>query len=258
MCYGPSLVSHADPEKRMFRSLLPLRFFSQRELLERSLPALQQVSYERMRAAGFNPSTIVDIGAYHGEWTRTVSKVFPSAQIVMIEAMDEKRPILQAVAKSNPGISVKISLLGRSVNEERQFSVMETGSSLYAERSDALRSVRLVKTQTLDSTLSRNELRGPIFVKIDTQGAELEILLGATETLLKTEVVQLELALLPYNEGAPLAADVIAFMDRIGFKLFDINSFVRPNGRDLAQIDALFARENSSLRPNFFEFNHHN
>lgn len=242
----------------MFRSLLPLRFFSQRELLERSLPALQQVSYERMRAAGFNPSTIVDIGAYHGEWTRTVSKVFPSAQIVMIEAMDEKRPILEAVAKSNPRISVKLSLLGRSVNEERQFSVMETGSSLYAERSDALRSVRLVKTQTLDSTLSRNELRGPIFVKIDTQGAELEILLGATETLLQTEVVQLELALLRYNEGAPLAVDVIAFMDRIGFKLFDINGFVRPNGRDLAQIDALFARENSSLRPNFFEFNHHN
>jgi len=211
-----------------------------------------------MRAAGFNPSTIVDIGAYHGEWTRTVSKVFPSAQIVMIEAMDEKRPILEAVAKSNPRISVKISLLGRSVNEERQFSVMETGSSLYTERSDALRSVRLVKTQTLDSTLSRNELRGPIFVKIDTQGAELEILLGATETLLQTEVVQLELALLRYNEGAPLAVDVIAFMDRIGFKLFDINGFVRPNGRDPAQIDALFARENSSLRPNFFEFNHHN
>jgi hypothetical protein len=47
--------------------------------------------------------------------------------------------------------------------------------------------------------------------------AELECLRGGEATLAMAEVVQLEVALLNYNEGAPLAAETIAFMDGHGF-----------------------------------------
>ena len=80
------------------------------------------------------------------------------------------------------------------------------------------------------------------------------MLRGADAALKKTEVVQLEVALLPYNEGAPTPLEVFNFMDELGFAIYDIAGFVRPNARDLAQIDVIFVRKDSKLRPERFHF----
>ena len=69
-----------------------------------------------------------------------------------------------------------------------------------------------------------------------------------------SEIVQIEVALLNYNEGAPLSAEVTAFMDAAGFAIYDLAGFIRPTGIDLVQIDILFARKNSALRRDFFRF----
>ena len=66
--------------------------------------------------------------------------------------------------------------------------------------------------------------------------------------------MQLEVALLNYNESAPQAAEVISFMDSKGFAVFDIAGFVRPKGIELVQLDIIFVKKESSLRPSFFHF----
>jgi hypothetical protein len=98
-------------------------------------------------------------------------------------------------------------------------------------------------------------LREPLSLKLDIQGAELECLRGGDATLGKTEVVQLEVALLNCNETAPQAAEVITFMNSKDFAMFDIARFVRPNGINLVQIDIIFVRKTSNVRPDFFSFN---
>ena len=109
--------------------------------------------------------------------------------------------------------------------------------------------------RTLDDVLFESKtVVDPLFLKPDIQGAELECLRGGGATLLKTEVVRL--ALLNYNEGAPQAAEVIAFVDTKGFALIDIAGFVRPDGINLVQIDIIFARKTSPLRTNCFSFLH--
>jgi len=55
-------------------------------------------------------------------------------------------------------------------------------------------------------------------------------------------------ALLHYNEGAPTAAEVVAFMDEKGFAIFDIAGLVRPGGRDLVQIDIIYFRARDFFR----------
>jgi len=47
---------------------------------------------------------------------------------------------------------------------------------------------------------------------------------------------------------------VITFMDERGFAIYDIAGFVRPNQKDLAQIDVIFVRKDSKLRPDRFRF----
>ena len=102
------------------------------------------------------------------------------------------------------------------------------------------------------TTATLDDLAGPVsspaLLKVDVQGAELEVLEGAQKTLAACEVVQLEVALLPYNEGAPAMLEVLEYMAAHELVPFDLSGMSRPNGVDLAQIDLLFTRASSSLR----------
>ena len=152
-------------------------------------------------------------------------------------------------------VSFVISLLGAEPQEAVEFHVHDTGSSLFSERSNVPRSSERLVMHTLDEIAGATlQLASPLFLKLDVQGAELEILRGGAKTLAMAEVVQLEVQLLHYNQGAPPAAEVIAFMDRSGFALFDVAGFVRPNGTDLVQVDLIFVRKDSDLRHDFFKY----
>lgn len=224
-------------------------------LLDFALSHLTEVSYSRLAQQGFRPNGILDIGAYHGEWTRTIAPIFPQAPILMVEAQSEKKPLLDAVCRDLPLAEYELCLLGKEGGSEVVFNVMETGSSLYNERSNAPRSQRRLPMRTLDSLLtSHPRLRHPLFLKLDVQGAELDVLLGGTDALKQAEVIQLEVALMHYNEGAPQANSVFAFMEERNFVIFDVCGFVRPDRIHLTQVDFLFVRKDSSLRVDFIEF----
>ncbi len=68
---------------------------------------------------------------------------------------------------------------------------------------------------------------GPIdFVKLDVQGAELDVLEGGTETLSDVVVLELEVEFNPLYEGQPLFADVDRFLRSHGFSLWRLANLV--------------------------------
>ena len=226
-----------------------------RYLVDTILQQLPGVTYQRLREFGFVPGGIVDVDACDGEWSRIIRQVFGRAPILMIEARDEQRQSLTGALADIPDSQYLISLLGRESAPSIPFYVCESGSSLFIERSNAMKAERTIPMATLDDTMENfKELSAPLFLKLDIQGAELECLRGAISTLQRTEVVQLEAALLNYNEGAPHAAEVIAFMSEHGFALFDVAGFVRQNGGNLVQLDLVFVGKNSKLRKDTFKF----
>jgi FkbM family methyltransferase len=178
--------------------------------------------------------------------------IFPSARIYMFDALEESRSYLEKFDTAQ--FEFQICVLAAESGVEREFAISGTGSSLFSERSDAARSLTKVTTITLDEALETKTVANPVFLKLDVQGAELEVLKGGLRTLGQCELVQMEVALLKYNEGAPDLVEVVDFMGQHGFKLFEIAGFVRPSGRHLVQIDAIFALESSALRPHFFQF----
>jgi hypothetical protein len=81
------------------------------------------------------------------------------------------------------------------------------------------------------------------------QGFELEVLAGAQSTLDRTEVVVSEVSLLPYNKGAPLMHEVIAYLAEREFLPYDIcGGLRRTSDMALFQTDMIFARRGSELR----------
>jgi len=108
---------------------------------------------------------------------------------------------------------------------------------------------------TLDNLINKHpQLKMPLLIKLDVQGAELDVLSGGDHALALAEVVQLEVALMSYNQGAPDINRVLRFMAERGFVFFDICGFVKPIPRYLSQIDVLFVRKESKLRTDQFVF----
>lgn len=70
----------------------------------------------------------------------------------------------------------------------------------------------------------------------------------------QAEFIQLEVATMGYNEGAPEAAETIAFMHERQFEIFDVAGFIRPTKAEVVALDIIFAKRNSSLRKAQFNF----
>jgi hypothetical protein len=80
---------------------------------------------------------------------------------------------------------------------------------------------KIVETALLDDVIyeSFNEYKTFDFIKMDTQGSERDIILGGKETIKKAKLIQIETAVLQYNQGAPLEEELVAFMSDLNFKV---------------------------------------
>lgn len=199
----------------------------------------------RLKSLGFAPGVIYDIGAYRGGWTRLAGEVFPGAQFVLFEANGDHAPELAALG--HPHV---IAALGAVDGDRRAFHVPRagdvTGASLYVENTAHYAAsnldLRALATVRLDTLVARERLAAPHLVKIDVQGAELDVLAGAQETLRDTEALIVEVSLVDYNRNAPLIADAIAALDRAGFHCADICELHRTPANFVLQLDLLLVR----------------
>jgi hypothetical protein len=78
---------------------------------------------------------------------------------------------------------------------------------------------------------------------MDVQGSELDIIKGALPIIKKTDSLLLELQTLEYNKGAPMASDVISYLQGIGFDMVDILNLMYSENH-LIQVDVLFINRN--------------
>jgi FkbM family methyltransferase len=89
-------------------------------------------------------------------------------------------------------------------------------------------SVQEIDTHRLDDV---KEVSGADYLKIDVQGAELDVLKGAARVLKDVLVVQTEVEFVPIYRGQPLFSDIDSFLRAQGFMF---HRFVTMEGRTLA------------------------
>ena len=199
-----------------------------------------------LKQRGWKPRQVLDIGAHKGAWALAFCSVFPTARIFMIEADERHRPFLDAA-----GFPYQIGLVGRSATmvpfHTLENAELSQGASIYRENTAIYNQTGLTLTvpmSRLDDLVEEVGLADVNFIKLDVQGAEIDVLEGAHHLLATHPVdfVLAELSLIRFNEGAPLADEVIAYMRGHGFGLHDIFELHYWNDQ-LIQIDVLFARD---------------
>lgn len=95
-----------------------------------------------------------------------------------------------------------------------------------------------MQTVRLDDVM---EARGADYLKLDVQGAELDVLRGAEETLRSVVAIQTEVEFVPIYRGQPLFAEIDQFLRAHGFMF---HRFERTEGRVLQTVSVVHDTEN--------------
>ena len=198
----------------------------------------------KLKHHNFDIKNILDIGAHKGEWTKKFREYFPDVHSLMIEANPNHAEFLQHVGE------FEIALLGKNNEEVDYYECTDIqnnhGNGIYKENTNVPFKAKKRKMVTLESLVS-----GQFdLIKMDVQGAELDIIQGSPSIIHNTKYLWLEVNVHNYNIGAPRAGQIIAYLDQIGFEIFDVadvNHF--GNEGHLLSMDLLFINSrNKSLK----------
>lgn len=179
---------------------------------------------KKIKEEGFDPKVVYDIGACVLHWSKEARQIWPDSNIIPMEAMSE----VGSIYKQN-GFNTYFA--GHPLSDENKmvdfWENLEHpgGNSYYKENTElSPRAKELFdkptpkQAYTLDYVVKSMELPLPDLIKMDVQGAELDIIKGATETLKSCNHLILELQHMDYNLGAPKHQEVINYLAKLGFK----------------------------------------
>ena len=202
-----------------------------------------------LKNKNFEPKYIVDVGCFRGVWTNKLLKFFPNSKYILFDADDKNIEYLDKLKSNNKNVDYKIKLLSDDEKDYDFFS-MASGSSIFEEQTNYSREIKKIKSSLLNNELPR-EIKNTKsnLIKLDVQGAELKIITGLKELINNFEVVILEVSVHEYNKNAPLFDQVLDFMIKKNFQLYDIFDLKRlgNNQSFLLQFDCVFVRKDSNL-----------
>jgi FkbM family methyltransferase len=208
------------------------------------------LALDRLKAAGFRPRTIFDVGAYEGEFTRASLSRWPEARVACFEVLADPLEKLNRLSSADSRVRVFPMLLGAESKENVPFHESETASSVWAEQIPRSFPVRMHPMRTVDHvTAEFFQGTAPDFLKLDVQGYELEVLKGAARSLAGMQAILAEVNLIDIHRGAPVLAELVQWLDQRGWAAYDICGLTRrPLDNALWQADMIFVPRNSPLR----------
>lgn len=193
--------------------------------------------FKLLQINGIAVTDIFDIGAHKGSWSLDLSSRCDES--VNFYLFEPNPRLLEDLNCDN--FMVFELALGSKEGPRDFFAIRGTGDSFYKESSSAYSSVRSrrVHVKTLDKVVEEFGLPNPQLIKIDCQGAELDILKGAKKTLTNVKALIIEVQLLQSNLGAPRIETVFDFLEKQSFRPIAITEIHNRNNV-LDQIDFVF------------------
>jgi FkbM family methyltransferase len=219
------------------------------------LPAVRFSPAERrarlLHAHGID--LVVDVGANAGQYATALRAAGYQRRIVSFEPLSGPCSELARGCERDPAWDCHRLALGQrrgsarmNVSEDsRNSSVLTVGPRhLRAVPDSRTVGVESVPADRLDRIWPRvaSDTRRP-YLKIDTQGYELEVLRGTTRVLDAISFVEVELSLATVYEQGPLFRDVVGFLGRHEFVPIAFEGVLDDlETGEMLQVDGIFRR----------------
>lgn len=173
--------------------------------------------------------TIVEIGALDGKDSQYFKKVFPHARVCAIEALPEN---FDRYLKKLEDIECFNALIS-NIDGPRNFYKKEVNGihSIFNRGDEYGGYVMVLPSYRFDTFARMQNIKSVDVLKLDVEGATIEVLEGMGEYLYRLKIIHLESESFPFFEGQKLHSEVVSFLERNGFSLMELTSFPIQPGR---------------------------
>jgi FkbM family methyltransferase len=190
-------------------------------------------------------NTFFDIGANKGQFTLLANYFFPKSKIYVFEPLSSQFKILQKIFSQKNNIKLFNFAVGKKNKSVNIFETKQKDSSsllkpnklqlkyfpeVYIQNTFKVRMIKL-------SSFIKN-FKKPVFLKIDVQGYELEVLKGTT--LKNIKYIYLEGSYVKLYSNQPLINSISKYLTSKNFKKVGRFNVLRDNFGKQLQADFLF------------------
>lgn len=195
-------------------------------------------SLEVLKEKGLAVGTVIDIGVHRH--TPELINAFPDKPHLLFEPVTE---YYEDIKKNYAAINFTLFPVALSSESSegflRTFDVTGLGGVSHSSISTAGgEGTRHIQIAALDDVLKSRNDATPYLIKLDVDGAEMQILKGAAAALQKTDCVIIEC---PISIDANMFFDRANFLREQGFVLWDIVDFCYYKNQ-LSQVDLVFIK----------------
>lgn len=204
-------------------------------------------------------NTVIDVGANVGQFASEVRALSREIQIHSIEPNPVICKTLAARAAGDKRWTTHECAVGQSkgkimlnVFASSDFSSCLPANEFGAQRfQDSLTVADTVEVElkTLDELISSippTAMGSRLLLKLDTQGFDMEALLGAPAVLESVHLIITEASLRPLYKDAPVFSEVFSFLENKGFLLSGFFPVTRDENLSIIESDCVFVRANGN------------
>jgi FkbM family methyltransferase len=198
---------------------------------------------------------VIDVGANRGQYGDFLRRIGYKGRIDSFEPVATSFKLLEERCKSDPTWHAHNLALGAK-DEAHEINVMNRDefSSLLPlnsygnaqfQKEAAVTRTETVKVARLDSVINMvtEGLNNPrIYLKLDTQGYDLEVMNGASGCLPLLMGLQSEIALRPIYQGMPDYLTALTKFNNLGFSITSICPVSRDENLRVIEFDCLMVR----------------
>lgn len=202
----------------------------------------------------FKIDKILDVGANVGQYGNKVREIGFKGEIRSFEPLSTAYKQLEKVSSKDKNWKIYNFALG----DKEESTEINVSKNLYSSSlleitsthtdgapNSAFEYKETIKVKTLNTVFTEIvDVNDVVFLKLDVQGFEENVLKGANEVLSKIKGVQIEMSLVELYKGEMLYLEVIALLESHGFQLYSLeNGFYDKSSGRLLQVDGLFFRD---------------
>jgi len=212
---------------------------------------LLQNFYGILNDVQFKPNHIIDIGANRGDWTREALKQFPDCRFTLLEPQAHMKESIRDILESNSKVFFNAVGAGKQSGIFK-FTIVDRDDScsfVYSDEDVKKHGYKQVEVPvvTLNELIAGQKLPVPDIIKIDAEGLDIDVLEGSSDFFGKTEIFMIEAGVVnKYFKNSFL--EVINFMDKKNYRLFEITDINRPFKPEvLWLVELVFVKKNGII-----------
>ncbi len=198
---------------------------------------------------------IMDVGANTGQFSIQLRNIGYKGKVISFEPLKKEFDMLKLNSSNDKNWSVNNFALG---NEDKMMTINVAGNSYSSSFLEMNKThidsapfskyigLEEVEMKKLDTFIEENPelLNNNIFLKLDVQGYEKNVILGAEKVIDKIKGIQLELSFDELYKGETLFFNMVEFMKTKNFNICHITpEFSDPDTDRLLQVDTIFFRD---------------